>query len=215
MFILIIESHIVTVSDLGFSGDCLKKILSRKISKNMTTTTNMLSANVDYNDTLVDVYSTYRNSLSAYALAKTNNKTLSEDLVQDTFTKTWKYLVRNGKIVNMRALLYHILKQLIIDEYRKHNKPASLDDLLEKGFEPSKDDYERIFDISDGKKVVQMIRQLPKKYQIVIHMRYVQELPLKEMSLLTNQSLNTVAVQCHRGLEKLKTIYYQEQSLQQ
>jgi RNA polymerase sigma-70 factor (ECF subfamily) len=115
----------------------------------------------------------------------------------------------------MRALLYHILRQLIIDEYRKHNKPTSLDELLEKGFEPSKDDYERVFDISDGKRVAQMIYRLPEKYQVVIHMRYVQELPLKEMSLLTNQSPNTVAVQCHRGLEKLKTIYYQEQSLQQ
>jgi RNA polymerase sigma-70 factor (ECF subfamily) len=181
----------------------------------MTTTTNMLSTNVDYEDTFADVYATYQNSLSAYALSKTNNKTLSEDLVQDTFTKTWKYLVRNGKVVSMRALLYHILRQLIIDEYRKHNKPTSLDNLLEKGFEPSKDDYERNFDISDGKRVAQLIYRLPEKYQIVIHMRYVQELPLKEMSLLTNQSPNTVAVQCHRGLEKLKTIYYQEQSQEQ
>lgn len=175
----------------------------------------MLSAHVDYNDTFADVYSTYQNSLSAYALSKTNNQTLSDDLVQDTFTKTWKYLVRNGKIVSMRALLYHILKQLIIDEYRKHNKAISLDDLLEKGFEPIKDDYDRIFDISDGKRIAKLIHRLPEKYQIVVHMRYVKELTLKEMSLLTRQSPNTVAVQCHRGLEKLKTIYYQEQPLQQ
>jgi RNA polymerase sigma-70 factor (ECF subfamily) len=57
-----------------------------------------------------------------------------------------------------------------------------------------------------------LIARLPEKYQIVVHMRYVQELPLKEMSFLTRQSHNTVAVQCHRGLEKLKAVYFEQQA---
>lgn len=175
--------------------------------------TNTYGTNTDYNATFNEVYRTYQTKLGAYALSKTNNPTLSNDLVQDTFTKTWKYLVKNGEIGSMRALLYHILKQLIIDEYRKlNNKAASLDDLLEKGFEPSKGDHERIIDISDGKRIAQLISRLPEKYQIVVHMRYVQELPLQEMSFLTGQSQNTVAVQCHRGLEKLKAIYFEEEA---
>ena len=177
------------------------------------TNTKLFCTNVDYNATFTDVYRAYQTKLGAYALSKTNNPTLSNDLVQDTFTKTWKYLVKNGEIENIRALLYHILKQLIIDEYRKlNNKATSLDYLLEKGFEPSKDDYERIIDISDGKRIAQLISRLPEKYQIMIHMRYVQELSMQEMCLLTGQSPNTVAVQCHRGLEKLKTIYFEEEA---
>jgi len=178
----------------------------------MSTATNVLSISEDLNAAFADVYSTYQTKLGAYALSKTSNKALSDDLVQDTFTKTWKYLVRNGEISSVRALLYHILKQLIIDEYRKHNKPTSLDNLLENGYEPSRNDHERVIDIADGQRVAQLIARLPEKYQIVVHMRYVQELPLKEMSLLTNQSLNTVAVQCHRGLEKLKAIYFEEEA---
>jgi DNA-directed RNA polymerase specialized sigma24 family protein len=40
-----------------------------------------------------------------------------------------------------------------------------------------------------------------------MRMRYVQDLSLKEMSLLTGQTENTVAVQAHRGLAKLRVLY--------
>jgi len=40
-----------------------------------------------------------------------------------------------------------------------------------------------------------------------MQMKYVQNLSLTEMSLLTGQTKNTIAVQAHRGLEKLKDLY--------
>ena len=49
--------------------------------------------------------------------------------------------------------------------------------------------------------------QLPIKYQKVMRMKYVQDLSIKEIALLTGQSKNTVTVQAHRGLEKLKLLY--------
>ena len=48
---------------------------------------------------------------------------------------------------------------------------------------------------------------LPEKYQKVIRMRYINGLSLKEISVLTKQPENTVAVQIHRALAKLKTLY--------
>jgi RNA polymerase sigma-70 factor (ECF subfamily) len=106
----------------------------------------------------------------------------------------------------MRAFLYHVLNDLIVDEYRRH-KATSLDVLLEKGFEPSASRPERLLDVLDGKAVVSLICQLPEKYQKVMRMRYSQDLSLEEISLITGQSRNTVAVQAHRGLEKLKVLY--------
>lgn len=38
-------------------------------------------------------------------------------------------------------------------------------------------------------------------------MRYVQDLSLAEMALVTGKSKNTMAVQAHRGLAKLKQLY--------
>ncbi len=151
----------------------------------------------------------YEHGLNARALFKVQNQATSEDLVQVTFMKTWVYLAKGGKIDIMKAFLHHVLNGLIIDEYRKR-KTTSLDSLLEKGFEPSYDNNERTLDVFDGKIAIDLINHLPKKYQKVMRMRYVQELTLKEMSLITGQSKNTIAVQAHRGLEKMKELYMNE-----
>lgn len=148
----------------------------------------------------------FQKGLNTHAFFKVHNHELGEDLVQATFIKTWGYLVRGGKIDLMKAFLYHVLNDLIIDEYRKH-KTTSLDVLLEKGFEPSTNPTERLFNSMDGKMALLLIQRLPVKYQKVMRMRYVQDLTLKEMSLITGQSINAMTVQSHRGLMKLKQLY--------
>ncbi len=148
----------------------------------------------------------YQKGLNLYAFFKLRDRAVSEDLVQDTFVKTWRYLVKGGKIDLMKAFLYHVLNALIVDKYRKH-KAVSLDVLLAKGFEPGVDRTSHLFNVIDGKAVLLLIEQLPEKYRKVMRMRYVQDLSLQEMSLITGQSKNVMAVQVHRGLEKLKLLY--------
>ena len=159
---------------------------------------------------MTDAYQTYEKGMNKHSFFKVHNHELSDDLVQDTFMKTWSYLVRGGKIDIMKAFLYHVLNNLIVDEYRKH-KTVSLDLLLEKGIEPralSSGDPRRLFNILDGKAVLLLIQRLPEKYQKVLRMRYVQDLSLAEMSLITGKSKNAIAVQIHRGLAKLKLLYH-------
>lgn len=155
---------------------------------------------------LSDAHHDYQAGLNLYALFKVRDRAVGEDLVQDTFMKTWNYLVKVGKIDTMKAFLYHVLNNLIVDEYRKR-KTTSLDVLLAKGFEPSEDDPERLFSVLDGKAAVLLIERLPVAYQKVMRMRYVKDLSLKEISLITGQTKNTVAVQVHRGLAKLRLLY--------
>jgi RNA polymerase sigma-70 factor (ECF subfamily) len=151
-------------------------------------------------------YNNFGKGLSRYATSRTHNRALTDDLVQNTFLKTWKYLVKGGKIDTMEAFLYHVLKALIIDEYRKR-KTTSLDSLMEKGFDPSLDETYRQADKLDGKQATDLIARLPVLYRKVMRLRYVQDLSLQEIALITGQSRNTVAVQAHRGLEKLRALY--------
>ena len=155
---------------------------------------------------LAAAYRDHEKWLHTHAFFKIQNHETGEDLVQETFMKTWKYLVKGGKIELMKAFLYHVLNNLIVDEYRKR-KTVSLDALLEKGYEPGKDYTEHLFDILDGKAAIILIVRLPERYQKVMRMRYVQDLSLAEISLITGQSKNTVAVQLHRGLARLKLLY--------
>lgn len=151
-------------------------------------------------------YKDFNKGLNSHAFFKLSSHTLGQDLVQETYMKTWNYLLRGGKITVMKAFLYHVLNNLIVDEYRKR-KATSLDILLESGFEPSVDDSESLYNTLDGRGAILLIKRLPKIYQEAMRMRYIQDLSLKEMSVLTGQSNNTLAVQLHRGLGKLKVLY--------
>jgi len=150
-------------------------------------------------------YREYYESLVARALFRLNDRILGEDLVQTTFMKAWNYLIKKGRIENMKAFLYHVLNNLIIDEYRKH-KTVSLDILLEKGFEPDTEDYEKLFNFLDGEKTMALISRLPERHREIINMRYVQGLSLAEISALTGKSTNCLAVKTYRGLHMLKKL---------
>jgi len=155
---------------------------------------------------LTAAHTEYETGLHTRAFFKLNDRGMSKDMVQDTFMKTWVYLAKGGKIDIMKAFLYHVLNCLIVDEYRK-KKTLSLEVFAEKGLEPSTDEHKRLPTILDGKAALLLIAHLPKMYQKTMRMRYVQDLSLAEMSLITGQSKNAIAVQLHRGLEKLKLLY--------
>jgi len=155
---------------------------------------------------LTTAHREYGRNLHSYAFFKTHNHAASQDLVQDTFIKTWAYLVKGGEVHLMKAFLYHVLNHLIVDEYRKH-KMASLDVLIEKGFEPSADNSESISNTFDAKTMLHLVKDLREKYRKIIDLRFVKELSLEETSLILGQSKNTTAVQTHRALKELKEIY--------
>ncbi len=145
----------------------------------------------------------YGGGLKAHAFFKLHDSSVSEDLVQDTFVKTWRYLLRGGQIEIMKAFLYHVLNHLIVDQYRKH-KTISLDSLMESGYEPNIDETEKLYNIFDGRVTVGLINHLPEKYKKVMRLRYVQDLSLNEIGLITGQSRNTIAVQIHSDRQKIK-----------
>ncbi len=154
----------------------------------------------------------FRKSLTKRSFFKMSNQHTVEDLVQDTFVKAWIYMQKGGKIDVMKSFLYHVLNNLIVDEYRKH-KTNSLDMLIEKGFEvrDNFNSHERICNVLDGRAAIGLLDKLPEKYRRIMKMRYAENLSLEEISSTIGQSKNTVAVQLHRGLEKLKTIYHRKE----
>lgn len=156
----------------------------------------------------VEAHENYGKSLRTYSFYKVGNRTLGNDLVQEAFTKAWSYLASGGKVDTMRAFLRHILNNLIIDEYRKRKHvTVSLDVLLENGFEPEAPASDPFTGSIDAEEAVGLVSQLPARYKEAVLMRYLQELSFQEMSRLTKETRNVMAVRVHRGIKKLKDIY--------
>lgn len=161
---------------------------------------------IEQKDLFVLAHHDYKKGLNAHAFLKMHNNNTCEDLVQNTFMKTWVYMKSGKKIEKMKSFLHHILNNLIVDEYRKH-KDLSLDALIEKGFTVSSESSKKLFNIIDGKKAFSLVEKLPEKYKEIIKMYYQQDLTIKEMSFIKKISNNAVTVQIHRGIKKLKLLF--------
>lgn len=169
----------------------------------------------DLQKNFLTAYDTYSDSIFRFCFFKLNDRELAKDLMQETFTKVWlSTSKRDVQINNIKALIYKIAGNLIIDEYRRRGRRetvASLDTLHEDGFDPSFDDTDSVRDIIDGKEAIQLISKIREPYGESVLMRYVQDLTLTEIAEITGETENTISVRIHRGISILKKLYNHEE----
>jgi len=160
------------------------------------------------NEKLTQAHHDFMRVLRQYSFLRVHNKALSEDLVQETFLRAWKYLCKGGEIIIMKAFLFHILHGLIIDEYRKQkHRSFSLDILQEDGFDVQTDEHTHKGESIDIIVVVEYITLLPDKYREIVYMRLVLDMTLEEIALEVKKTKNVVSVQIHRGIKMIKRSY--------
>ncbi len=127
----------------------------------------------------------------------------AKDLVQDTFKRLWDFLQKDEEIENMKALVFRIANNLIIDSYRK-KKEESLDTMEEEGFDVPSQDHEAILQSVMGRELMTMLDQIREIYRDVIVMRYIDDLPVQEIARMLGVSENVVSVRIYRGLAELR-----------
>jgi len=159
----------------------------------------------EQNEEFLRAYDKLSDAIFRYCYFKTSKRDLALDLAQETFTKTWEYLREGNQVKNLKAFLYKVASNLIIDEARKR-KVLSLDEITDHGFDYGIDEKEKIEGIIDGKKAAEILKEIGEKYREVIMMRYLDELSVKEIAKITDQTENSVSVRLHRGLQKLNEI---------
>ena len=154
-------------------------------------------------------YDKYSDAIFRYCLYQTSNREKALDLTQDTFIKTWEYLSNNNskKIENLRAFLYKVAINLIID-YRRKKKADSLDQMTEAGFDVRSEIDEASVQENafDGKIALKALKNLDEKYKDVLTLRFVEDMDIKEIAKILEESENNISVRIHRGLEKLKNV---------
>ena len=162
--------------------------------------------------TFLETYQMHSDSIFKFVLFKIDNRERALDLSQDTFMKTWIHIQKNGYPQNIRAFLYKVAANLIIDEYRKRGKKDyntdSLESMSEGGFEPSNDisEIESMTNRLDGEKLMELTKSLPETFSTVLYMKYNEELTLSEIAESLNVSQNVVSVRLNRAIKKMKEI---------
>ncbi len=158
----------------------------------------------------LEAYEKYADAIFRHCYFRLSDEEQARDIMQETFLKTWEYIAQGKEIKNIRAFLYRVAHNQIVDHYRK-KKESSLEGLQEKGFEPRHDIRENLMDTVDAKSVVETIEKLDEKYRDTILMRYVDELSVQEIAEILGESENLVSVHIHRGIQQLrKLLHYGE-----
>ena|SRR5579883_1369046 len=148
-------------------------------------------------------YDQYADAIFRYCYYRVFNKEKAEDLTQEAYLKTWRYLQQGKTIDNLRAFLYRTAGNLIIDESRKHRE-VSLNRIMEKGFSPMMDPRGDIELRLAGQEALKIIQSLDDKYRDVIIMKYVEDLSVREIAQILGETENNVYVRISRGFEKIR-----------
>jgi RNA polymerase sigma-70 factor (ECF subfamily) len=157
----------------------------------------------------LEAFDRYADALYRHCYFRVSDPERARDIVSDTFTRTWDYLVKGNTIDSFRPFLYRTLNHLIIDEYRK-KRTESLDNLLDEqevpegAFDELVEGSREEMEIAiDAKRIPQLLEQMPSSYREVVVMRYLDGLMPAEIADILDEPVNTVSVRIHRGVNWL------------
>jgi len=148
----------------------------------------------------------HSDALFRHVLVRIRDREVAKDIVQETFTKTWDYLAKGKKVEHLRAFLYRVANNLIVDSSRR-KRSSSLDNMMEEdGFEVEDESVKDPADIPDARLAMKLLDTLDDLYRVVIVMRFIDGLSPKEIARTLGVSENVVSVRIYRGIERLKSI---------
>jgi RNA polymerase sigma-70 factor, ECF subfamily len=131
------------------------------------------------------------------------NAAVADDLVAEAFLKAYEHLDSFRPNSSLKAWVYRIVHNHIIDYYRTHRVTVSYESL---------NDFaspERFTDIISDKhevgRILKSLSDLPAKYQNAITLRYIDQLDTNEIAEVMNLSPNAVHVTLHRAIKKIQS----------
>lgn len=168
----------------------------------------MLKENADQ---FIKAYDKYADQIYRYCFFRVYSQSLAQELTQEAFLRTWKYLLTRGEIKNIQAFLYQVCRNLIVDLYRKNNNKVNSEESLEMLMESYGNAAEPFYDDKDvlEKKIMagEMIKKmhyLSDRYRDVLLLRYVEDMSPKEIAAILNTNSKNISTQISRALKKLK-----------
>lgn len=151
-------------------------------------------------------YESFADAIFRHCYFRVYKHEQAKDLTQQTFMKVWQYLANGNQVENLRALLYKTANNLIIDESRRKRELTSLEELEERGSEPSMNPLPSWDADMDQQRIMPYLEQLDEGDRKVLILRYVDDLSPKEIAIALDESANVISVRLHRAIKRLRLL---------
>lgn len=145
-----------------------------------------------------------KDKLFRLALRITMNKAEAEDVVQDTLIRVWNKRDEWKQLESLEAYCFTVAKHLAID--RSERKDACTESLPTDGEYPEEafTPYDRLVSKERLLLIQRLMKDLPQKQRLLMHLRDVEGKSYKEMADLCNMTEEQVKVNLFRARQKVK-----------
>ena len=153
-----------------------------------------------------ELYDLYLEPIYRFIYFKVSGVQEAEDLTSEVFLRVWQYIRDEIEIENIKAFLYRVSRNAVIDFYRKNygKETVSLEDHVIIDNLRADNLIERIDMNAQIKGIMGKLDTLKEEYREVIILKYVEEFSNTEIAEIMGRSKGSVRVLSHRAIEALK-----------
>ena len=163
----------------------------------------------------------YAPQLFATALRMTRNRADAEDLVQETFVKSWRSFATFQEGTNLRAWLFRSMTNTFINKYnaqQRRPQETELDEVEELflfrrigAFDQSKMNQsaeDQLLEFFTDDEVKNAIEELPEMFRLPVLLSDVDGFSYKEIAEMLDVPIGTVMSRLHRGRKMMQKLLY-------
>ena len=156
----------------------------------------------------MEAYDLFAPKLYRHALFRTSSPEVAEDISSETFARAWEVVREKAQeIRHLKAFLYRIADNLIIDHYRKNARAAvPISEEIEETLRAPGDPHESLDRTLAGEKMAGLLGKLKPETRDLLVMRYIDDLPIEHIATVTGKKKNAIYVALHRAVKELKQL---------
>jgi RNA polymerase sigma-70 factor, ECF subfamily len=160
-------------------------------------------------DAFGDIYERYLDEIHRYIYFRVTDRFEAEDLTEMVFLKAWEALPRfRSPDVNLRAWIYRIAHNTVVDHYRTHKPTSELP--LEHARDASPLPEHQIQNLDEHERLADLIRSLDANLQQVVICRFANGMSHAETAQVMGIKEGHVRVLQLRALQKLRELLENE-----
>ncbi|MDG2357538.1 MAG: sigma-70 family RNA polymerase sigma factor [Polaribacter sp.] len=142
--------------------------------------------------TTKEIWKQYSEDLKRFIVSKVDEKTLADDILQDTFIKIHTKLHTLKDLNKLKSWIFTIARNTIIDHLKTSKTYVEMSGLISEA--DSKENLHTEKDCLRG-----ILKNLPKKYRTPLFLSDIKGLKQQEIATQLNQPLSTTKSQIQRG----------------
>lgn len=164
----------------------------------------ILSAKQGNEHAFGQLYELYFDKIYKFIYYRVSHKEVGEDLTEEVFIKAWTS-IKSVKEDSFSGWLYQIAKNKVIDYYRQKKTTVDLED-IQNVLESEQDISDEANTVIDRKLFMRVLKELTPEQQIIIKLKFIEDMDNAEISDLISKSEGSIRVVQHRAIIKLQDL---------